>query len=181
MNSTLKSIYKKLVLGSSSLFIVAALFFVLPSSVSLAESQVYIIDINHSVVKMSLEKGVSIDDARTAILSKADELNMKKVGHKEVSKNVIARGIKNVKHLELFQFCNPEDAVKMAEYNPIFAAYMPCTIAMVEDEYGVVWLTMLNLDMLINSTQLPQHLLDIALRVNGNLLKMMTAGVTGEF
>jgi uncharacterized protein (DUF302 family) len=73
------------------------------------------------------------------------------------------------------------DAHEMVKFNPIFAAYMPCRIALVEDQEGKHWLMMLNLDMLINNTPLPPELRKIAERVNATLTQIMEAGANGEF
>jgi uncharacterized protein (DUF302 family) len=69
----------------------------------------------------------------------------------------------------------------MIMHNPIYAIYMPCRIAMVEDKTGKLWLMMLNLDMLINSELLPPELTEIAIWVNQAMLDVMVAGATGEF
>lgn len=144
------------------------------------EPQVFINDIFQSVVKMSLKGGVSAEDAAEAMTSKAVELNLKIVGRQRVHEEVRARG-QEARHLEILQFCDPEDAVKMVTLDPIYAAYMPCRIALVEDTEGKMWLMMLNLDMLINSNTLPPELQEIAIRVNQAMLAIMTAGALGEF
>ena len=74
-----------------------------------------------------------------------------------------------------------DHAVKMVQFNTLSAAYMPCRIAVVEDQEGQVWLMMLNLDMLINSKLLPPEVTEIAIRVNQAMLDVMVAGATGEF
>ncbi|VAX14577.1 hypothetical protein MNBD_GAMMA24-1599 [hydrothermal vent metagenome] len=137
-------------------------------------------DISQTVSKLPLADDVSADDAIIALKSKAIELNMKFVAHQPLSKELKARGIKSGR-LEIFQFCNPEDAHKMVKFNPIFAAYMPCRIALVEDENGKVWLMMINLDMLINNTDLPPKLKTIAMRINKTLAQIMQAGASGDF
>ncbi len=137
-------------------------------------------DISQTVSKLPLAEDVSADDAIVALKSKAIELNMKFVAHQPLSKELKARGIKSGR-LEIFQFCNPEDAYKMVKFNPIFAAYMPCRIALVEDEQGKIWLMMINLDMLINNTSLPAELKAIASRINNTLTQIMEAGATGDF
>ena len=136
--------------------------------------------VTQTVLKMALKKGISAEDAIEAMLSKAAAANMKNVGHQPVSKELKARGIDSPR-LEIFQFCNPEDAIKMVKYNTLFAAYMPCRIALVEDAKGILWLEMLNLDMLINSVALPPELNQIAIETNGVMLDILTAGATGEF
>ncbi len=137
-------------------------------------------DISQTVSKLPLADDVSADDAIIALKSKAIELNMKFVAHQPLSKELKARGIKSGR-LEIFQFCNPADAHKMVKFNPIFAAYMPCRIALVEDGNGKVWLMMINLDMLINNTDLPPKLKTIAMRINKTLARIMQAGASGDF
>ena len=139
-----------------------------------------IVEVNQTVLKLSIQSSVSIDDAIDSMLAKAAELNMKMVGHQQVSKELNARGVK-ARRLEILQFCNPEDAVKMVEFNPIYAAYMPCRISILEDKNGKNWLLMLNLDMIINEFSLPEELQAIAITINGIMLEIVTAGSTGDF
>ena len=151
----------------------------LPSA-NAADPEVQMFDIKQTVIKMALGEGISGDDAVDAMLSTAAELNMKMVGHQNVSKELQARGI-DTPRLEIFQFCNPEDAVKMVKFNTIYAAYMPCRISLVEDNDGRIWLEMLNLDMIINAYPLPPELQAIAITINGTMLSILTAGATGAF
>jgi uncharacterized protein (DUF302 family) len=149
-------------------------------SVNAGDPEVLMFDINQSVIKMSLADGVGAKEAADAMLSKAAELNMKLVGHQNVALELRNRGIDSP-DLEIFQFCNPEDAVKMVKFNTIYAAYMPCRIALVQDSEGRHWLEMLNLDMIINAFPLPPELQAIAITVNGTMLSILTAGATGAF
>ncbi|MCU7891340.1 MAG: DUF302 domain-containing protein [Candidatus Thiodiazotropha sp. (ex Ustalcina ferruginea)] len=144
------------------------------------QPEINITDINQTVVQMSVKDGVIKDDAVQALMSRAAEINLKYVARQQVSKELEARGLKTP-YLDIFQFCNPEDARKMIMHDPIYAAYMPCRIAMAEDKEGKLWLMMLNLDMLINSELLPPELTEIAIRVNQAMLDVMVAGATGEF
>jgi len=100
-----------------------------------------ITDISQTVAQMKLRDGVSIDDAIQAMMSKAVELNMKLVAQQYVSKELESRGEKSP-YLSIFQFCNPMDARTMVVHNPIFASYMPCRIALVDDQEGQHWLMM---------------------------------------
>ena len=138
-------------------------------------------DIEQSVVKQPLAEGVTADDAMDAMRSKAAELNIKIVAHQPLYKELEARGITDVTRLEILQFCNPENAYDLVKFNPIFAAYMPCRIALVEDQEGQLWVMMMNLDMLINNTPLPPELLEIATGVNDTLKAIMEAAAAGEF
>jgi len=139
-----------------------------------------IYDIGQTVVKLSLQEGVTPEDAIAAMLSRAAEVNMRMVGRLRVSEELRSRGVKTG-HLEVFQFCNPEDAAKMVAFNPIYAAYMPCRIALVEDKDHKFWLLTLNLDLLINKVALPDDLRQIATSVNGAILEIMSSASTGDF
>ncbi|NBC12179.1 MAG: DUF302 domain-containing protein [Gammaproteobacteria bacterium] len=157
----------------------------LPAATAVAQDagsapDVNMYEIGQTVLKMGLAEGVTPDDAVDAMNSKAVELNMKLVGHQNVGKELEARGVDSPR-LEIFQFCRPEDAVKMVRFNTIYAAYMPCSIALVEDNEGKFWLEMLNLDMIINAYELPPELQAIAITINGEMLSIITAGATGAF
>jgi uncharacterized protein (DUF302 family) len=142
--------------------------------------EVNMFEIGQTVLKIGLADGVTPDDAIDAMNSKAVELNMKLVGHQNVGAELNARGLESPR-LEIFQFCRPEDAIKMVRFNTIYAAYMPCSIALVEDGDGRFWLEMLNLDMIINAYPLPPELQAIAITINGEMLSIISAGATGEF
>jgi uncharacterized protein (DUF302 family) len=137
-------------------------------------------EIGQTVLKIGLADGVSPDEAIEAMNSKAVELNMKLVGHQNVGAELEARGIDSPR-LEIFQYCRPEDAIKMVKFNTLYAAYMPCRISLVEDSEGRHWLEMLNLDMVINAYELPPELQAIAITINGEMLSIITAGATGAF
>jgi uncharacterized protein (DUF302 family) len=139
-----------------------------------------ITDISQTVARMELKEGVTAQDAIDAMMSKAAEINLKMVGQQFVSKELEARGVETP-YLTILQFCDPMDARTMIMSNPIFASYMPCRIAVVEDKQGKLSLMMLNLDMLIDSKLLAPEVVETAIRVNQAMLDIMVAGATGEF
>jgi cytochrome c553/uncharacterized protein (DUF302 family) len=139
-----------------------------------------ITNIQQTVVKMALSKGVKIEDAVQAMNSKAAEINLKLVGEQFVSRELENRGVDSP-YLSIHQFCDPMDARTMIVANPIFSSYMPCRISVVEDQDGKVWMMMLNLDMLINSKLMPQDVVETAVKVNQQMLEVMVAGASGEF
>lgn len=144
------------------------------------ESEVKVIEVTQSLMAMSVQKDVSVEDAVTAMKSVATATNMKFVGRKQVSKELGKRG-KKVRHLEVLQFCNPEEAVEAVEISMVYAAYIPCQITMVEDKNKKIWLITRNMDMMVDNEMISPRLAEIAIRVNQAMLKIMTAGVTGEF
>lgn len=158
--------------------VILSLFF--STTATAQEPNVGIFNVEQSVIKIALRDGVSKQDAIDAMMSKANSLNMKSVGRQNVSAELNSRG-NNARHLEIFQFCRPTDARIMADFNVVYAAYMPCRIAMVEDTNGRVWLITLNLDMLIEDMVLPDDIYTLAIKTNSNMLTIMSSAATGEF
>jgi len=148
------------------------------SAAQAAKEEVHVIE--QQLYKLPLAKGVKPKDAIDAIRSKAIDLNMKLVSHQPLSAELKARGVDS-RRIEIFQFCNPYDARVMVNYNPIYAAYMPCKIALVEDARGQHWLMMISLDMVINKNPLPLVVKKTAERVNNTLKKILRAGASGQF
>jgi len=137
------------------------------------------IDIERTVVKMPLAPGVSMDDAVESMKLRANMLNMMFVAHQPLSKQLNAMGFES-KRVEIFQFCDPITAGKMIKFNSVFAAYMPCRIALVEEADGRAYLLMLKLDMLIAGAGLSEELKALAVEINDKLMEIMTAGANGE-
>jgi len=136
------------------------------------------IDIEQTVVKVPLAEGISPAAAIDSMKLRANMLNMMFVAHQPLSKQVEKMGHES-KRLEIFQFCDPLTAAKMVRHNPIFAAYMPCRIALVEEQPDDFVLMMLDLDMLIQGAELTPELKELAKEVNSKLTEIMTAGAEG--
>ncbi len=149
--------------------LVAGLFYVVKKNLTVA----------NTVVVKQVADGIEAQDVIDAMLSKASELNMKYVGNLPLHKELQARDIESA-HLEVFQFCNPEDARKMVDVDMTFSAYLPCRISLVGKD-NKLYLTMMDLDLLINIADLDDDLLAIANRVRDTLQEIMDAGASGEF
>lgn len=133
-----------------------------------------------TVVKMALAPGVSLDDAAESMKLRANGLNMQLVAELPLSKQVAAITGKNERRATIYQFCDALTARKMLDYNLDFAAYLPCRIALVEDEKGQGFLVMMDLNLLINASNLDANLKAKAIEVRDNLLNIMQAGANGE-
>lgn len=136
-------------------------------------------DIVQTVAKIELRDGVGREDAIDAMRNKAVELNMRLVGEQHVSKALEERGDKTP-YLAIFQFCNLEDAKTIVVNNPVYAAYMPCRVALIEDKDGKHWLMMLNLDILIDNQLISKEVVRTVIGVNQKMLEIMVAGATGQ-
>ncbi len=137
------------------------------------------IDIAQTVVRLPLADDVTPEDAIDSMKLRANVLNFKLVAHQPLSKELESMGVETTR-MEIFQFCDPRIARRMVSHDINFAAYLPCRIAMVEDETGKVWLVMMNLDMFIGSAKLPPELEKDALRVRDSLGEIMQAGANGD-
>ena len=138
-----------------------------------------VVNIEETVIKMTLADGVSYDDAVVSMKLRANMHNMKLVAELPLSKQVEAMG-KKARRMEIYQFCDPLTAQRMVEANIHFAAYLPCRIALVEDEKGQGWLVMINLDMMINGATLNNDLKEQAIKVRDTLMDIMQAGANGD-
>lgn len=134
--------------------------------------------LEQTVVKMPLAEGISMDEAVDSMKLRANIHNMGLVAELPLSKQVEAMG-RDARRMEIFQFCDPLTAQRMVEENINFAAYLPCRIALVEDEDGQGWLVMMNLDMMLQSTTLSEELKTEAMRVRDALMDIMQAGAEG--
>ncbi|MDY6979707.1 MAG: DUF302 domain-containing protein [Pseudomonadota bacterium] len=141
-------------------------------------AQVPDIKLEQTVVKMPLQEGISMNDAVDSMKLRANMHNMNLVAELPLSKQVEAMG-KEARRMEIFQFCDPLTAQRMVEANINFAAYLPCRIALVEDENGQGWLVMMNLDMMLNGATLTDELKAEATRVRDALMDIMQAGAEG--
>jgi len=144
-----------------------------------AQSAPVTIPIEDTVVKQQIEEGVTMDDAVESMKLRANLLNMKLVAELPLSKQIEAMGQK-ARRMSIYQFCDPLTAQRMVEANINFAAYLPCRIALVEDDKGKGWLVMMNPDMMLNGATLSPELKKQATKIRDSLLDIMKAGVHGE-
>ena len=136
--------------------------------------------ISQTVVKMPIAKDISMDDAVESMKLRANFLNMKLVAELPLSKQVEATTGKPERRMTIYQFCDALTAKKMVDYSMDFAAYLPCRIALIEDEKGQGWLIMMDLNILINSANLDPKLKEKAIEVRNSLENIMKAGANGE-
>lgn len=135
--------------------------------------------IQDTVVKMAIAEDVSFDDAVSSMKLRANSHNMKLVAELPLSKQIESMGKKS-RRMEIYQFCDALMAQRMVKANIHFAAYLPCRIALVEDEKGKGWLLMMDLDIMIKGAALSKSLKKNAIKVRDILLDIMQAGANGD-
>ncbi len=162
---------------SKPLLILPFLAFFLALTAITASAQT--ISISDTVLKMPLADDVSMDDAVDSMKLRANSLNFKLVAHLPLSNELEAMDVDSGR-IEIFQFCDARIANEMLQFNPDFAAYLPCRIALIEDTDGKAWLVTLDLGKIIPGADLPPDLMEKAELVRDNIESIMTAGANGE-
>lgn len=135
-----------------------------------------------TVVKYPLAEGVSPEDAEEAMKSVANKHNIKAVGELPLSEQVQLETGQEQRFLKIYQFCNPQTAMKMVDFSDAFSAYLPCRIAMIKDKEGKYNLYSLNMDMMIyGGKTLPPELHAEATKVQEIITDIMKSGAAGDF
>jgi hypothetical protein len=130
-----------------------------------------------------VDDGISAEDVKTALKSLAVERDFLFVGESPFYEQVEAVTGEKFRHVSFLNFCDVRVGVQMLAYNNAYSAFMPCTISVVEDEKGKLWLYAINMDFLIHGgKELPAELKEGAIKVRTTLLpEMMQKAAKGEF
>ncbi|MDD4880052.1 MAG: DUF302 domain-containing protein [Gallionellaceae bacterium] len=136
--------------------------------------------VGQGILEMPLSEGVSMEDAVESMKLRANALNFKLVAELPLSKQVEAMTGKPQRRMTIYQFCDALTAKQLLDLNPAFAAFLPCRVALIEDDQGKGRIIMLNMDALIKAANLPPDVKRKAEEVRDNLLSIMIAGANGE-
>ncbi len=135
-----------------------------------------------TVWRFPLAEDVSWQDAEESMRSVANELNIKNVGELPLSEQVELMVGEKQRFLKIYQFCNPITAMQMVNHNTAYSAYLPCRIALVEEDDKSYSLLALDMDMMISGGKtLPPELLKEAQRVRSVILEIMERAAEGDF
>ena len=135
--------------------------------------------IDSSIQRFKLEEDVTIEDAIESMKLRANMLNFKLVADLPLSEQIKSMGEES-NHMQILAFCDALIAKRMVEYNIIFAGFLPCRIAAVEDKDGNAWLVTTNMDMMLHAVELPDDLKPMAKQVRDTIYSIIDAGVTGD-
>jgi uncharacterized protein (DUF302 family) len=130
-----------------------------------------------------VKEGITVDEVKESLKSLAVQRNFLFVGESPFYKQVEAVTGQPFRHVSFMNFCDVQVGMKMLEYNNVYSAFMPCTISVVEDQNGKIWLYAMNLDFLIHGGKLlPPELKEGAKKVRTTMLpEMMEKAANGEF
>lgn len=135
--------------------------------------------VQQSIQIFKLEEGISVDDAIDSMMLRANNLNFKLVADLPLSEQVKAMG-EDARYMRILAFCDALIAKKMVQYDPIFAGFLPCRIAVLEDEKGHGMIVTMNMDMMLYATELPAELQPLAKQVRDTIYSIVDAGVNGD-
>jgi uncharacterized protein (DUF302 family) len=136
--------------------------------------------VQQSIQKWQIEDGVSVQDAVDSMQLRANLLNFMLVSDLPLSEQVKAMG-HEANYMRILAFCDALIANEMVKYDIIFSGFLPCRIAVVEDEHGQGWITTMNMDMMLYAVDLTPELEVLATRVRDIIYEIVEAGVTGDF
>ncbi|MGB5199986.1 MAG: DUF302 domain-containing protein [Sedimenticolaceae bacterium] len=134
--------------------------------------------IDNSIQRFELAEDVSVDDAIESMQLRANMLNFKMVADLPLSEQVQAMG-QDANYMRILAFCDALIAKKMVEYNIIFAGFLPCRVAVLEDSNGKGWIVTMNMDMMLHAVDLPEDLQPLAQQVRDTIYEIVDAGVNG--
>lgn len=122
---------------------------------------------------------VSFEEIIDSMKLRANTLNFKLVADLPLSKQIEAMGETSNK-MQILAFCDALIAKDMVSYNLIFAGYLPCRIAVVQDDQGDNWVVTMNMDMMLHAVTMPPEIKEKAVRVRDSIYSIVEAGLNGD-
>jgi uncharacterized protein (DUF302 family) len=129
-----------------------------------------------------VDEDLTPDEVVESLKSLAASRNFLFVGESPFYKQIQAITGDEYRYVNFLSFCDARVGQKMLEYQDHYSGFMPCRIALVENNQGRLWLYSMNLDLMIHGgKKLPEDLKEAALRVSDTLRYLMNGAAKGEF
>lgn len=141
---------------------------------------------NYMTTKYQAKAGVSFDDVVESMKLRANQLNLKLVGHSPMIKDMQAvLGDTTSPRMEVFHFCDIAAGREIMKLVPEAIVYLPCRIAVMEDDKKNVWVLTLDWDMawldsINGSMGITPELAKMALDIRDKMDNVMRAGANGD-
>jgi len=141
--------------------------------------------INMMVSKKKVDEDISFDEVVESMDLRANQLNMKKVGHNTPDKVITGITGKPSPRLEILSYCDVLVMREIVDFVPEFVVFLPCRISVLEDADGKIWITTLDwdvrwLDTSQNPNRISKGLRERAIKVRKSIESIMEAGARGE-
>lgn len=102
---------------------------------------------NFMTTKYKAKPGLSFDDVVASMNLRANQVNLKQVGHSPMIKDIQAvLGDMNTPRMEVFHYCDIEAGREIMKLVPESIIYLPCRIAVMEDAQKNIWVLTLDWD-----------------------------------
>ena len=142
---------------------------------------------NFMTTKYKAKEGLSFDEVVESMKLRANQVNLKLVGHSPMVKDIQAvLGDFSTPRMEVFHFCDIEAGREIMKLVPESIVYLPCRIAVMEDAQKNVWVLTLDWDTSwldgINSGAMgvSPEMMDLAKKIRDNMDNVMRAAAAGD-
>jgi len=134
------------------------------------------------IIKVKAADGLTVEDLQASIRTVANELNIKNVGELPLSEQVESMTGQPYRYVKIYLLCNAMTAASMLNYNDAFASFLPCRITVIEDEQGDLWLSTMDLNLMIHGGRpIPPALKSDAIQIRDDLNEIMLRSAAGDF
>jgi len=138
--------------------------------------------IDAMIIKVKADDGLTVEDLQTSIRTIANELNIKNVGELPLSEQVESMTGQPYRYVKIYLLCNAMTAASMLNYNDAFASFLPCRITVLEDEQGALWLSTMDMNLMIHGGKpIPPALKSDAIKIRDALNEIMLRSAAGDF
>jgi len=142
---------------------------------------------NFMTTKYKAKEGLSFDEVVESMKLRANQVNLKLVGHSPMVKDIEAvLGDFTTPRMEVFHFCDIEAGREIMKLVPESVVYLPCRIAVMEDAQKNVWVLTLDWDTAwldgINSGAMgvSPEMMALAKKIRDNMDNVMRAAAAGD-
>lgn len=142
--------------------------------------------VNYMTTKYQAKPGVSFDEVVTSMQLRANQLNLKQVGHSPLIKDIqVVLGDTTTPRMEVFHFCDIAAGREIMQLVPEAIVYLPCRIAVMEDDKKNIWVLTLDWDMawldtINGSMGITPVLAKMAVEMRNKIDNVMRAGANGD-
>jgi uncharacterized protein (DUF302 family) len=127
--------------------------------------------------RVKINDDVEMEDVVESLKSVAGEHNLLTVGD-----SLMANGQNGAKYIRILSFCNPSIAKQFIKHSMAYIAFMPCRMAIVEDEKGGKWIYTMDLGLMISGGHpLEPELLKLAKSIETAMHDMQDKAAEGDF
>lgn len=141
---------------------------------------------NYMTVKYQAKPGLKFEDVVESMKLRANQLNLKMVGHSPMIKDIQAvLGDTTSPRMEVFHFCDIAAGRELMKLVPESIVFLPCRIAVMEDNNKNIWVLTLDwdlswLDSINGSMGVTPELATMAKDIRDKIDNVMHAAAEGD-